>query len=264
MLDERLVFKDLPDRMISEGRYSASGEEIATRTGRPIDAVRHGMARLRAQGRAFSPARGLYVFVPAEYRSWKVTPATWFIDDLMRHLDRPYYVGLLSAAGIHGASHQAPQVFQVVTDRPVAERNLERVRLRFYASKHLAETPTISQNSQTGTFRVSTREATVVDLVDRPDQAGGLGNVATIVGEIGELDGAELARLSSLRPLAHSRRLGWLLDRFRPDVDARRLRKVAKPSQGVASKLVSGLPASKGQLDADWGLLVNSAIEADT
>ena len=38
-----------------------------------------------------------------------------WIDDLMRFHHVPYYVGLLSAAALHGAAHQQPQEFQVVS-----------------------------------------------------------------------------------------------------------------------------------------------------
>jgi len=47
-----------------------------------------------------------YVLVPLEYLHAGAPPPSWFIDDLMKAMERPYYVGLLSAAGIHGASHQ--------------------------------------------------------------------------------------------------------------------------------------------------------------
>lgn len=262
MFEERKVFADLPDRLISEGRYAATTEEIAELTGRSVDSVRHGLARLRAQGRAFSPGRGFHVFVPPEYRSWGVVPATWFIDDLMAFMDRDYYVALLSAASLHGASHQAPQTFQVITDREQDDRDFGRVRLRFYQSALVSETPTVSQNSPTGTFRLSTPEATVVDLLERPRQSGGLSNVATILREIGELDGGELARLSALRPRSHARRLGWLLQRFRDDVDLSDLRRRAEPGQGKPAPLAAGGRRS-GQLDDEWGLLINTTVQPD-
>jgi hypothetical protein len=136
--------------------------------------------------------------VPPEYRSWGAVPAAWFIDPMMQHLGRSYYVGLLSAAAQHGASHQAAQTFQVVTDRHVEDRDFDRVRLRFQTSALAAQTPIEQINTPTGTMAVSTREATVGDLVEHPGESGGLSNVATILREIGELDGAELARLSAL------------------------------------------------------------------
>jgi len=36
----------------------------------------------------------------------------------MRYLDQPYPVALLGAATLHGAAHQQPMLFQVMTDRP--------------------------------------------------------------------------------------------------------------------------------------------------
>jgi len=74
-------------------------------------------ARVRAAGHFFVPAPGLYIPIPSEYSTWGVVPALDFIDQLMKHLGRSYCVGLLSAAEIHGAAHQRPQVFQVFADK---------------------------------------------------------------------------------------------------------------------------------------------------
>src|ERR1700677_4842628 len=173
--------RDLPDLLISRGRYSMSLEEIRSLTGLSEAAVASGLQRLRKRRRVFSPTRGLYVVIPPEYRSWGVIPADWFIDDLMRHLDRRYYVALLSAAAYHGAAHQAPQVFQVMADGRVIDRTIERVRLRFYVSEHTVDTPVDMVTVHTGSISVSSREATVVDLVREPRASGGISNVATIL-----------------------------------------------------------------------------------
>jgi AbiEi antitoxin C-terminal domain len=50
---------------------------------------------------------------------------------MMAHLHRAYYVALLSAARIQRASHQAPQVFQMMSAGAAPrDRDLGRVRLR--------------------------------------------------------------------------------------------------------------------------------------
>jgi predicted transcriptional regulator of viral defense system len=256
------TFRELPDFLIGRGRYWATTAEIAAQTGAGADATRHGLARLRSQRRLFTPARSFHVVVPPEYRSWGAIPAAWFIDPMMRHLGRIYYVGLLSAAAQHGASHQAAQTFQVVTDRHVEDRDFDRVRLRFQISALVAKTPAEQINTPTGTMAVSTREATVGDLVERPRKSGGLSNVATILGEIGDLDGTELARLSALRPRTHARRLGWLLTKFRGDVETSSLRVVANPGEGAPIPLAAGGP-SRGTIDEDWGVIVNVEVEPD-
>ena len=99
---------------MSQGRYWVSSTEAAQFADVPPQHVYPGLQRLRRRGAIFSPARGLYVVVPPEYRSWGVLPGELFIDPMMRALGRNYYVSLLTAAAMHGASHQAPQVFQVM------------------------------------------------------------------------------------------------------------------------------------------------------
>ena len=81
-------------------------------------AAYQGLQRLIAKGEVFSPAQGFYVPIPPEYRAWGgAIPSAEFIDQMMRHLGRRYYVALVSAAEIHGAAHQRPQVFQVMVDQ---------------------------------------------------------------------------------------------------------------------------------------------------
>ena len=116
----------LPDRLIAIGELVASVERICSPVGLSPRSVHSGLSRLRRQGRLFSPARGLHVAVPPEYRSWGVVPASWFIDAMMQHLGRSYYVGLLTAAAVHGASHQHAQVFQVMVDRQLGDRGIPR------------------------------------------------------------------------------------------------------------------------------------------
>ncbi len=252
----------LPDALVSEGRYWVSAAEAAKLAGVPVEHVYPGLQRLRRRGAMFSPARGLYVVVPPEYRSWRVLPGELFIDAMMRALGRRYYVSLLTAAAMHGAAHQAPQLFQVMVERHVADRDIERVRLRFYANEYLEQMAVQERRVDTGRIRLATREMTLVDLVVHPHAAGGLNNIATVILEIGHLDVAALARLASLRSRAVARRLGWLLERFRGDLDLEALRNVALADSGYPSRLVRALPA-RGEIDPRWNLQINSSVESD-
>ena len=189
-------------------------------------------------------------------------PGELFIDAMMRTLGRDYYVSLLTAAAMHGAAHQAPQLFQVMVDRPLADRDIERVKLRFYANEYLDRMAIEERQVNTGRLRLATRETTVVDLVVHPDDAGGLSNVATVVAQIGDLDVLALARLASVRSRSVARRLGWLLDRFRDDLELEPLHEVARGGDGYPTRLVRALPA-RGPIDADWNLQVNSTVEPD-
>jgi len=262
-MGKKLAIRSVPDYFLARGRYTATTGEIAELLELSEGAVRVGMNRLRRQRLAFSPARGLYAFVPPHYRVWGVLPAEWFVDDLMRHLRRDYYVSLLSAAARHGASHQRPQVFQVLTDKPTADRDLDRIRLRFFTSRAVDQAATETINTPAGTMEVATKETTVSDLVAHPRAAGGLSNIATIIHEIGPISGAELARASAIHPRSHARRIGWLVEHYseRPP-DLEELEQLAKPRQGVPTRISPGAP-KRGPFDKRWGVQVNTDIAPD-
>ena len=262
-MNAKVAIRDLPDYLLARGRYTANMDELVEILALDKSAIRVGMNRLRKQRRAFSPARGLYGFVPPDYRGWGVIPAEWFVDDLMRHLGRAYYASLLTAAARHGAAHQRPQVFQVVTDKRTADRDIGRVSIRFFVGRDIAPTAWEAMTTPTGTIQIATREVTVSDLTAHPRAAAGFGNIATIIREIGPLDGNELARLSAHHPRAHSRRLGWLIERFaakQPDLAA--LRRRAAPEHGAPSRLSPGGPR-RGPIDRRWALWINTDVEPD-
>jgi predicted transcriptional regulator of viral defense system len=253
---------DLPELLLSEGRHWFTSKEAARITGRDLRKLYPRLAELEGSGKLFSPAKGLYVVVPAEYRTWGVVPAEWFIDPMMRHLKRGYYVSFLSAAARHGASHHAPQTFQVAVDKIVAHRDLNRVRLRFVKNGLLDQMEWERVPSHTGMFCLATPETTALDLAWRPRLAGGTSNVATILRELDSLDGEKIARLATVRGRGVARRLGWLLQRYRDDIELFWLRQVARPHEGPAAVLVPGNPV-RGPIDREWGLRLNGQVEPD-
>jgi predicted transcriptional regulator of viral defense system len=258
-----LTIKNLPDHLLSQGRYTATIDEITELLELEKGAVRVGMNRLRKQNLAFSPARGLYGFVPPNYRTWGVLPADWFIDDLMRFLKRDYYVGLLSAAASHGAAHQRPQVFQVMTDVRTSDRDIGRIRLRFFKVRDMAHAVTEVATTPAGRVRIASKETTIVDVVAQPRAAAGFSNIATVIREIGPLDGVELARQSASQPRSHARRLGWLVEHFSESAtDLEALRELAAPDAGAPARLSPGGPRH-GQVDKRWGLWINTEVSPD-
>lgn len=243
-------------------------QEAADLTGLSLASAAAALARLRRAGQMVSPHRGLYVAVPPQYRTWRVVPAVDLIDAMMTAIGRDYYVALLSAAELHGASHQRPAVFQVMVDRPVADRDLERVRLRFFTHTRLTEVPTELRNSATGQVRLSTPVATCLDLASRPNDAGGLSNVATVVGELVEESGlraSDLLATARMYPLASLRRLGWLLELTDTDLDIDAL--AAAVSDRDAGHRPGALldPAGprRGHGNTRWGVVENTAVEPD-
>jgi predicted transcriptional regulator of viral defense system len=97
------------DALQGGGRYSFTRQEAIEATGLSPEAVKKSLQRLVKRKRLAKVRDNFYVIVPTEYLAAGAPPATWFIADLMRSFGQPYYVGLLSAAALHGASHHQPQ-----------------------------------------------------------------------------------------------------------------------------------------------------------
>lgn len=249
----------------ASGRYTFSRTEALKALGISRVALKHALWRLVRAGRVAAPRRGFYVIVAPEYRAAGCPPADWFIDDLMAFLGRPYYVGLLTAAALHGAAHQAPQEFQVVTDRPLPMIERGRQRIRFVKKAHLKDTPTVRVNTQTGQMRVSTPAATAFDLVRYPEHCGFLSNVTTVLHDLAErLDGSDLVRVAELESeVAYAQRLGYLLELVGRTEPARPL------ADWVASKAPRIVPLDPTQAmtgaprSLRWRLAVNDDVEPD-
>lgn len=253
---------DLLDDFQAQGRYSfPAALARALLGGTSDDAWRHQAQRLVRKGKLVRPRHGFHVIVPPEYRATGAPPASWFIDDLMGFMGRPYYVGLLSAAAIFGAAHQAPQEFQVMCDLPQKPIQVGRVRIRFFMKRHLARSPTQRVNTHTGTMAVSRPETTALDLIDWPHAAAGWGNVVTVLDELAPRiapRALEAAFEAEALGLPTVQRLGFLWDRL----GHRSLARVAEvwlQSRRVIPVLFdpAGEAPEGAVQDARWKLVVN-------
>lgn len=253
--------RDLADWLLARGRHWVTTAEVALILSIPERHVAPTLARLRERGYLFSPTKGLYVAVPPEFRSWGVVPASHFVDPMMSHLGHDYYVCLLSAAEIHGFSHQRPQVFQVMTPARLRDREFGRVSIEFITSRHTPDRSATVVNTPTGTMHVSTPETTILDLVAFPDESGALFNVATIIGDMlvdSAVDIGRLAGAAAGYPASVAQRTGWLLDYMAGQVD---VRVDSGPLLPLAKSRSTPTPLDPyygraGELDERWNVLV--------
>lgn len=202
------------DALQAKGRYTFTTAEVTAALPSSTAAVSLALHRLLKQRRLAHPRRGIYVVVPPEYRALGAPPPSWYIDDTMRSLGRPYYVALLSAAALHGAGHQQPQELEVITDRPLRPVTVGKSRIRWITKRDVAQTPTREVNTPTGTMRVSTPEATALDLVRYARRVGGLSHVTTVLTELAdEIDAGQLVETAdTIADIATAQRLGYLLE----------------------------------------------------
>lgn len=247
-----------------EGRYVFSRAETGSATTASPRAVEMTLSRLKKRGAIASPRRGFFIVVPPEYRSAGSPPASWFIDDLMRHLGRRYYVALLTAASIHGAAHQQPMAFQVIADHVERDIAIGRSRIEFHVSSLVAEAATTAVQTETGTMVISTPETTALDLVRYPAASGYWNNVVTVLSELAkELDPSRLASVATRFPSATVQRLGWLLELVGQQALAEELRRALEDKRVVATPLSSWRDASDSPQDPRWRILVNDQVEID-
>lgn len=217
MLHQRSTFSAYMTRLLSKGQLVFSREDAQKELGLSAGALLDAAERQQRRGHLISPRRGFYVIIPPQYLAWGAPPPTWYIDRLMCHEDRPYYVGLLKAAELHGSSHQAVMEFQIVTDKRLPKIKAGRSALAFYYRKDMEAVASAVEEhkTDTGRMKVSSTELTLLDLLRYPRAGGGLDNVVTVLSDLGErIDPRKLAKLSPAFERTVLQRLGYLLDRF--------------------------------------------------
>lgn len=211
------------------------------------------------------PRRGFYLVVDPQYRAFGALPAVAWIDDLMRFHEVPYYVGLLSAAALHGAAHQQPQEFQVVAGAILRPLSVGRVRIRFFFRRAMELAVTEKLKTSSGYIPVSTPEMTAYDLVRYRKGVGSMDHAATVLSELAErMDPKRLLEIAAKgEELPVIQRLGYLLEL----VGAGRLADVLSGYlEAQHPKLALLEPRSKEavfQRAHRWRLLVNSTIELE-
>jgi predicted transcriptional regulator of viral defense system len=199
----------------SIGSYAFSLADVRNRFEQSDEAIKKALQRLKSKGEIALVRNEFYVIVTPEYRSKGVPPPSFFVADLMKFLNREYYVALLNAAAYYGAAHQQPQSFSIITTKP-SLRNIVRsnLKLNFLVKKDWSEADIIKRKVDTGYINVSSPELTALDLVNYYEQSGGMNRVATVLDELSESIKADklVEAASRYTPVTAVQRLGFILD----------------------------------------------------
>ena len=217
------------------------------------------LRRLRAAGRVspIGTRSSLWAIVPPEHRQAGAPPLVWLLDDIMAALGLPYYIGLRSAAEWYGATHYAMQVTVVVVPTPRRPLVVGRERIRFVVNRRVEDVPVLAHPGGVAPIRVSTPEATAVDLVRYAPQSGGMTAVVTALAQMHRRCDRRVLRqvLDCYADVPTAQRLGYCLDRVSAPSLARSVadwlaeRPTAQVTLEIAAPRGRGRKAQDGALD---------------
>jgi hypothetical protein len=271
MLDARSSLPRYMTELLSEGRAVFTREEAIKALGMTPHGFLKAAEREQHRKTLLNPRHGFYVVVPPHFLAWGGPPPTWYIDDLMRHEDHAYYVGLLKAAELHGATHQAVMAFQVVTNKRMPKIRAGRSIISFIYRKDMAAVANalMDHKTDTGHMKISSPELTAFDLLRYSHVAGTINSIATVLFDLGpKLKPEALATLAPAFERTVIQRLGYLLDFLRQSEAAAALHnhlQASKPLPWVELE-PNQRPAKTAksvERNARWNVIVRRPPELD-
>ena len=248
--------------LLASGKYVFTRKDFCMAINRSGSALNKILERLKASGWIWPLGDDFFTIVDPAHQGLGCIPVYWFVDAWAKFKGVEYYIGGLSAAAFHGASHQQIQSVQIVVNRGIPPFRLPTQRVLFLYRKNISDSMWETRKVPTGIMRVSTPEVTAYDLLTLRKACSSLDWVATVFVEMGEA-----MRARSLASLAETgcgtaglQRLGWMLDHTGwgrlTDGLARKLRTRRMDWQ----PLLKGRPA-EGARDERWRIIENTDIQ---
>lgn len=249
----------------SIGRYSFSFEELRARFSMSEEALLQGIYRYKTKNQIAQIRKGYYAIIPPEYSKQGMLSPYLFIDDLMKTLNKTYYVALLSAAALHGAAHQQPMEFFVITETPAPRSiNNKKLKISFISKNKWEQGDIVQKTTKTGYINVSSPELTALDLLAYIEKIG-INRAMTILQELAPIMKVSVLSRTAKRYPSTSviQRLGYLLGSVLNEKQlADALQKVLS-NRIVVPVLLIVQKQKQGEMDENWKVIINSDIESD-
>ena len=232
-------------------------------------AIKSALKRLSKKGKILSIHKGFYLIISAPYANRGILPAALFMDSFMNYLQRPYYVGLLSAAALYGASHQQPQEYFVITDFPVLRPTHKKgLKVNFISKKTIEKRLLKERKTESGYLKVSSPVLTASDLVQFEKRSGGITRVASVLNElVEEMDPKEFDPIFfTSTPSTAIQRLGYLIEKVINNEKLANELFEASQKNGLdffRIPLKASAPTKGFSSDNRWKVIVNAEIEID-
>ncbi len=262
--------EDWISHLQGQGKYSFPLQLLRSEFKEQSDtAIKFALKRLVDKEQIISIHKGYYLIIPPQYRSKGTLPPTLFLEAFMKELNRPYYLAMLNAAAFHGASHQQPQEFFVVTSfptmRPMQKKGL---KVNFISKKEVPVALLDTRKTEAGYMKISNPALTAADLIQYPKRVGGINRVATVLAELSECIKPEDFDESLLQhvPVTVLQRLGYMLDKVCNNTQlADALYRALQKSEATFFRIPLKVSANaRGfAFDDHWKVIINTTVEID-
>ncbi len=255
---------DYLNEVQSKGRYSITLDELQGKFQVSKKALLQNIYRLKSKNRIAQIRQEFYAIIPPQYSHQGILPPTLFIDDLMKSLNKEYYVALFSAAALHGAAHQQPMEFQVIT-KPNALRNISNPKLvvRFYTKTEWNKENISKKKTDAGFINVSSPELTGFDLIYYHKAIGGINRMLPVLEELSEeMKPDHIQKVAKEQKTATIQRLGYVLKEIGMDSLAEAISQELKNRIGYKKIPLSLMHKKKtGPVDQRWKIIMNNKLE---
>ncbi len=249
----------------SQGRYTFTFDELRSRFDLSEETLLQGLYRYKVKKQIAQIRKGFYAIISPEYSKQGMLPPYLFIDDLMKSLNKPYYVALLSAAALHGAAHQQPMEYFVIAQTPAPRSiNSKKLKISFFSKNDWEQDDIVQKTTNAGYINVSSPQLTALDLLAYTEKIG-LNRATTVLQELAQaMKVSALSRTAKRYPSTPViQRLGYILDKVLGEEKlAKALQKVLS-NRTVVPVLLSIKKEKQGEMDETWKVIKNMEIESD-
>jgi predicted transcriptional regulator of viral defense system len=262
-----MQLSDFIKNRLSLEEYSFSREEYMSFSGKDASAVTTDLAYLSEKGKILALRKGFYLIIPPRYSKLGIIPLELYVHKLFEHLNKSYYVGLYSAARLHGAAHQQTQIEFIVTQGSrMLDIRKKVISLDFFLTSNWPQANIIQKKSDSGYFNVSDPLLTIVDLLYHQRKLGGINRMLANIEEL--LEEVEQSQVDSLlKWYPHKsviQRLGFLIEYITPESDLLHPIHEYLEQERFYPVLLNTADKSKpGAVDNRWKVDVNMKLDSD-
>ncbi len=246
--------------------YSFSWEELRQSILKSEVSLRRELSRLVGKKKIINLRKGFYLILPPAYLTMGRLTIELYVDKLFQYLNRPYYVGLYSAARLYGASHQQVHQNYIIIPLPALldiEKN--EIVINFFTTAKWPPKNILQKKSDAGYFKVSSPALTIADLLHYQTKLGGLNRVNTTLQELAEeITEEDVSDLISWYPhISTLQRMGYLLEEGQMDHITQPIFNRISMHSFYPVLLSPDKTKKAGAVDNRWKVFVNQEIDGD-